>query len=898
MKFPWLAVLVMFLSIHAFAQQPDQRFCIVPVAGAAPGDGRAGETWRLTMHTFHVSGLPAPIFTPDIGHPWTIDAERRLVPYTGPYPHSFLDTGHWVHEPWSGRVVAIAYGGGVSAIPAGADHFETIEAGASIKHFSAITLLPRRRLTIVIENDLPLIVGDSLKPWFSLNELAMHGIRGTRGLYDSPYLSATIIRDTDNGVHVLTDDDAWHDIGSVRGTWAGYLVDVPSSGAALLFADGAELAIRKEGAGAKPSFVAQTIESTTMPTGGDIFASKLFGQALAYRSKFLRSERWQRLTPEGFVDVDGGNFRIPQRKFFDAHFYVHDLPSIGRTLIEGAERLYLYDGTSIVPVRDAEHERYGDFIDIYDLPSIGRVLIATRFGIFELTRDGALVARLMPFPTEGIFPRPVFADWPKAGAALVATKSGVFVLDRDLKATPILGGDQIDLIGGDFTHGDVASTGDMILDGHRGVFLAVDGQGPGGGVCGHEQQLRQLIADSNLCLREVPNTDEASLGFRVGQMAEAPGKKGLLVDTVAGLFLQRDDGSFLNLEPRTGQYLRGLATLPWSGDVLLTGYRGAIVRDDLSPQTFEGQSKLQGVFPSMRGALVFTDQDGGGVRLLRLDDDGKYRFKETKLKDVNASLDAPWFGGALVWTGSGLFVLDADGSALPFEISDTKAASVARSSLSGDVYTRTLFGAEDFFALDRFKTVYVRRQRDGWFRITSDRKWLPVHGLPNTLILAYADPGNGEVLFGTGHGIFALNADGDARRLEGPGYPSQIRAFADTGDSILAGGSEGLFEVRKDLSSAILVENGSAASIGAIADIFDVGFAGFDIVKASYGTYAFENGHLERIQELSAAGRASDPSIFPSLRRALVTKIDEPKSLIFELGRYERHGQCTASITP
>jgi hypothetical protein len=887
--------------MNAFAQAPDQRFCIASAKNGAAGDGPAGETWQLTTNVFHIPGLSAPVFTPSAGfhRPWTVDKEHRLVPYTGPFPNSYLDTGNWAREPWSGRVVAFTYGGGLSALAPGDDHFEKISVGADwAKPISSMAVLSRRRQTIVIQNDRALVVdGGGLQPWLSSGELVAHGIRGIRQLYDSPFLSATIIRDTDDNLHVLTDDDQWRDIGSVKGSWTGYLVDAPTSGVALLFAEHSELAIRRASAQPTVSFAVQTIASESEGAGQDIHVSKVFGQVLAYRSRLLGSPRWQRLTSEGFIDIPGGQFQIAHDKYFAFGSYVHDLPTLGRTLIEGADRLYLYDGATIEPVRDGEHDKYGEGLpSVYDLPSIGRVLIVTRMGIFEVTRDGAMVARPMPFSTADIFPQPVFSDWPKGGVALVATKSGVFAVDRDLKASPILGGDQIDLIGTDFAHGEMAGSGDLILSGHRGIFFAVNAQDAGAAICRSEQQLRQAIADSNLCLRGIPGSTESSIGFAIGGLAEAPVNNGLLLDTNLGLFLQRKDGSFVNLQPRTGQYTRSLVRLPWSDDVMIAGFGSAVVRDDLSLDRLDRDGILKGIFRSIQGALIVTGGDEGPAWLLRLEN-GRYRLQETKLKEVQATLDAPWFGGALVWTRSGLFLLSADGNAVPFEVSNANPPSPIGLSLSGASYSRILFDVDDFFAIDRFKTAYVRLQHGGWFRITPDREWLPVRGLPNELVLAHFDSGSGEALFGTRHGIFAVNGDGDARRLDGAGYPSQIvRAFTSSGSSIIAGGNEGLFEIRKDLSDSAPVANGSVASIGAVADIFDSGFAGFDIVAASNGTYAFENGSLKRIRDLSAAGRASEPWIFPGLRRILVTKSAESQSLLFEFGRYAGGGQCTGAM--
>jgi hypothetical protein len=60
MRCPWLAILLTSLTMNAFAQDPDQRFCIAPVKNGAAGDGPAGETWRLSEAPvwFDEAGVP------------------------------------------------------------------------------------------------------------------------------------------------------------------------------------------------------------------------------------------------------------------------------------------------------------------------------------------------------------------------------------------------------------------------------------------------------------------------------------------------------------------------------------------------------------------------------------------------------------------------------------------------------------------------------------------------------------------------------------------------------------------------------------------------------------------------------------------------------------------------
>src|ERR1700738_5002411 len=157
------AVLFAYLPRTALADASD-RFCIVPVKEGAPAEKDIGATWRLAGDMFRIPGLPGPVFTPvNRGGQWTIDAERKLVPYQGPFPHSFLDKGNFVVEPWSQRGVAVSYGAGVSVLRPDTGQFASIEDDDP--HAGRIDrgpfLLPRRHLTAVISNKgTPKIVED------------------------------------------------------------------------------------------------------------------------------------------------------------------------------------------------------------------------------------------------------------------------------------------------------------------------------------------------------------------------------------------------------------------------------------------------------------------------------------------------------------------------------------------------------------------------------------------------------------------------------------------------------------------------------------------------------------------------------------------------------------------
>lgn len=134
--------------------------------------------------------------------------------------------------------------------------------------------------------------------------------------------------------------------------------------------------------------------------------------------------------------------------------------------------MYLYDGHARTP-DGGSGARIGELPRAYDLPSIKRVVLSTRNGMFELSADGKLIERPMPFPTRGL-PQAAVKDWPESKVALISTRDGLFVLDDNLQASPVTNDNLVDLGFLGFANGTNPSTGEMVLTAERGLYLAVD----------------------------------------------------------------------------------------------------------------------------------------------------------------------------------------------------------------------------------------------------------------------------------------------------------------------------------------------------------------------------------------------------------------------------------------
>ena len=463
------------------------RFCVVPVKDGAATPADVNNAWRITDFSFRIPGLPSLVFTPSNRRgQWTIDASRRLVPYAGVFPHSFLDRGRWVREPWSSRVVSVTYGGGlmpgggVAVLRPGGAGFEQIDP----RSFHSVHVLPRRKVSVVTSSkDGPLTVGDrELMPWLSHEQLSAHEIRGIYSLHDAPSLNATVVLDLDRRVYILTDDDEWHRVGTLDKDDYGRLLDAPGSQGVLLAANRSVIFIRKDADG-------RHFHATVLDSGRSYGASfpfklsGLFGQILAYSKGGIlgRGRGWRRLLGDEFESIPGGDIGLPDLLTpYGGH--IEDLPTIGRTMIEGRDAMFLYDGKTLTPVGGGEWSVIGELPRVYDLPSIGRVVVTTKRGMFELTRKGMLMAIPTPFPADGL-PMPQIADWPDSGVALVATRSGLFTLDSDLAAKPIPGSEAVGFLSLSTFSGINPGTGEMVLTGAHALFLAVDGERTHDGVC-------------------------------------------------------------------------------------------------------------------------------------------------------------------------------------------------------------------------------------------------------------------------------------------------------------------------------------------------------------------------------------------------------------------------------
>jgi hypothetical protein len=380
--------LLIALTATVFA---DSQYCIVKV-------GDLGKNLLIGRSFHRIPGL-APIFTPLEGPRYTLSSDRRLTPYNGPYPTSYLNQNpdlrasfafddHWKVEPWSGRIVASAEV--VAVLQPGARSFQTI--GEPSYSYSPPFVLPRSHETIVARAGQAWVVGkSSLEPWKPADGLIRAGAGGISGVYDAPSIPAIIVIDPAHRLWGSLDSINWQRLASLDRSAFGRVFDSPGANSALFVSLKSVTKISKAESGGRTVLVAETLSSTNANGADRDFAYlPQFGETLEYGrgsvGEFLRRPglsiprpSWRKLTPRGFDPITGGDdpAAAPERA---SGWKVKALNSIGVTLIDGSGGLFTYDGKEVAVIRGGERAKIGMYPTFYDLPAIKRTLIKTYLG--------------------------------------------------------------------------------------------------------------------------------------------------------------------------------------------------------------------------------------------------------------------------------------------------------------------------------------------------------------------------------------------------------------------------------------------------------------------------------------------------------------------------------------
>jgi hypothetical protein len=104
------------------------RLCVAPVANGAPIEADIGKAWRMVSKVLMLPGVPRPVIhAVNRGGVWTIDEQRRFVPFGGVFP-SNMSWDHFARDPENGRVAGRNYARGIFVIDPGETQFTRVAA--------------------------------------------------------------------------------------------------------------------------------------------------------------------------------------------------------------------------------------------------------------------------------------------------------------------------------------------------------------------------------------------------------------------------------------------------------------------------------------------------------------------------------------------------------------------------------------------------------------------------------------------------------------------------------------------------------------------------------------------------------------------------------------------------
>lgn len=287
--------------------------------------------------------------------------------------------------------------------------------------------------------------------------------------------------DNNYRLSVLTDDGDWHGVVSLGREDFGDFADAPKSGVTIFFGQYHAAAISPNGRG---GFSGRTVARNYMSwAGNDFHVSELFGKAFYFGTSWLLdfgNPRWLRVTPAGFTEIEGSSrVVLSGSAILDGNRQqsVHDLSSIHRTLFQGRDGFYLYDGHAIVPVPNSGPDVVGRYPKFLDMPTLRRSLVEGQTGIFEVTPAGRLEKVALPLDVWGL------QEWPQAHVGLVWADGAVYGPYADLTLTkhalPVSPGPvHIHSVSAPNT-----DTGDVLISSSAGLFLAVTRAGGNDGAC-------------------------------------------------------------------------------------------------------------------------------------------------------------------------------------------------------------------------------------------------------------------------------------------------------------------------------------------------------------------------------------------------------------------------------
>lgn len=446
--------LALMVAVRPLAEAfpPTASFCLIPVDTSAVQHLKKSYDGDRPFYA-QMAGMPSPTF----GH-WnklySIGQDLKLHVYTAPLPEPdlFWSDTSIVDEPWNSRWVGIRAGPPYAILEMrySETQFHIIFEDQSpafyakpgminLHYLNSIIAIPNKTETIVGAMDGPVakLDGDTLTPWPEKGILFAHNVQGMDSAGYSPALKTTFILDGNLELTAWTDDGHWFHLGSVGSQYFDQIMDLPGVGAVGVKSGKLAVVILYDSSNSGSPFSVLEPEKGLFSSFQWLHLSELFAQVLRYENgfSFITPGHWQVLTAQGFEDVPGGATGLDPALYS----WPKDLISIHRSLIEGLNSWYLYDGRTMQPITGSDPTTMGPNIyvgdfdsgGIYDLTAIGHALLVRSTGVFDITQDGHMV----PLPQLKGMSR--FYNWPEAHVAIATNGSTSVLVDNMLHILPM-----------------------------------------------------------------------------------------------------------------------------------------------------------------------------------------------------------------------------------------------------------------------------------------------------------------------------------------------------------------------------------------------------------------------------------------------------------------------------
>ncbi|RYG38289.1 MAG: hypothetical protein EON93_02325 [Burkholderiales bacterium] len=468
-----------------YKAQLSTRLCVMPAVDGAPQAVENHQAFRMASGVTMLPGHPLPWmqnYHRDDGE-WTIDATGRYTPFPGVAPADTFGLDFIVEEP-TGRIVGTTDEVLLQFMP-GAETFSVIPGSREPSGSPRPTLarLPRENLTLVSRGGIVrVLAGNTLSSWSEQDGLTKAGLRGFWKAFDLPGLKATFFADGGGKFAIRFDDGRWAPIAlaAEKHDFIKDAVYAPGSQALLLNTNRRTAIVRvsSDASALQAPDVAmrprsdQQLVAPFLPEGGQHIlrnARNPSGSAL-----------WQKLTPEGWETVPGGDFEFRlEGKWVRTH------PTVlgdGRFTVHSQGDLMLYDGARFRPLPDTGVAGIGHLPDVVSLPALGNALLNTELGLFELADDLTHATRPWPFITGGL-PKPILTQAKLARQAVVLALDGVFAIDATDAVERVPGGERLKADFGASFLGEIPISGDLLFKANNALHLVVTERSERWGIC-------------------------------------------------------------------------------------------------------------------------------------------------------------------------------------------------------------------------------------------------------------------------------------------------------------------------------------------------------------------------------------------------------------------------------